>query len=173
MLLHTMNQLKTVVILLAILIAAVSCSFYFEAGYRRLIRYLYEITSGVNISFVLPKKNAFYQSEIYTFFLTIYNCSLSSLVKKTGRQILLKLALAIFLFSLSVSNTYMALRGKENANSNDVKGWVGASENYTLVTVPKGIDQKIEIDVTDGFKDFFLKTWTLALFKVKELAEGS
>lgn len=51
----------------------------------------------------------------------------------------------------------MALRGKENANSNDVKGWVGASENYTLVTVPNGIDQKNEIDVTDGFKDFFSK----------------
>ncbi|CAN5435833.1 hypothetical protein BH10BAC2_BH10BAC2_38710 [soil metagenome] len=97
-----MNKLKTGLLLFAILIASVCCSFYFEADYRRLIRYLYELTSVGKISFIVPKKYLHFASIKFTLSFSLFTTGLFLLlVKKTGRQILIGLALALFLFSLS------------------------------------------------------------------------
>lgn len=61
--------------------------------------------------------------------------------------------------------------GIEDTGSEAVKGWAGAMENYTLTNENGKTKLVVDMDVTDDFKDYFLKTWPAALEKVKELAE--
>jgi len=61
--------------------------------------------------------------------------------------------------------------GVEDTNSEKVSKWSGASENYTLSPTAKGTDLTIDMDITEEFKDYFLKTWPKALENVKQLAE--
>jgi hypothetical protein len=61
--------------------------------------------------------------------------------------------------------------GIEDTESENVKGWAGALENYTLAEDNGKTKLDVEMDSTDDFKDYFLKTWPIALEKVKELAE--
>jgi Activator of Hsp90 ATPase homolog 1-like protein len=75
-------------------------------------------------------------------------------------------------------NEYMSIKhlgvvkdGVEDLDSEKTKEWAGALENYTLKTVSGKTELTVDMDITDEFKDYFLKTWPKALEKVKELAE--
>jgi hypothetical protein len=75
-------------------------------------------------------------------------------------------------------NEYMSFKhlgvvkdGVEDTESDSVKSWAGAMENYTLAEDNGKTKLDVEMDSTDDFKDYFLKTWPVALDKVKELAE--
>lgn len=61
--------------------------------------------------------------------------------------------------------------GIEDTQSESVKSWAGAMENYTLTDENGKTKLIVDMDCTDDFKDYFLKTWPAALEKVKELAE--
>ena len=61
--------------------------------------------------------------------------------------------------------------GVEDTVSESVQGWAGAMENYTLTEEHNKTKLVVDMDVTDDFKDYFQKTWPVALEKVKELAE--
>ena len=61
--------------------------------------------------------------------------------------------------------------GIEDTKSEAVQGWAGAMENYTLTDENGKTKLIVDMDSTDEFKDYFLKTWPIALEKVKELAE--
>ena len=61
--------------------------------------------------------------------------------------------------------------GIEDTKSEAVQGWAGAMENYTLTDENGKTKLIVDMDSTDEFKDYFLKTWPVALEKVKELAE--
>lgn len=61
--------------------------------------------------------------------------------------------------------------GAEDTESDSVKGWKGAKENYTLTDESGKTKLLVEMDSIDEFKDYFLKTWPQALQKLKELAE--
>ncbi len=61
--------------------------------------------------------------------------------------------------------------GVEDLESEQVKKWAGAHENYTLKTVNGKTELSVEMDITDEYKDYFEKTWPKALDLVKELAE--
>jgi uncharacterized protein YndB with AHSA1/START domain len=61
--------------------------------------------------------------------------------------------------------------GVEDTNSEKVNAWAGARENYTLTDENGKTRLVVDMDITDDFKDYFLKTWPVALEKVKELAE--
>ena len=61
--------------------------------------------------------------------------------------------------------------GKEDTESESVKAWAGAHENYTLTEENGKTKLIVDMDSTDEFKDYFLKTWPVALEKVKELSE--
>ena len=64
--------------------------------------------------------------------------------------------------------------GVEDTESEKVKQWAGATENYRL-TDENGktkLDVDLDVDNTNGdFKNYFIKTFPIALEKVKELAE--
>jgi uncharacterized protein YndB with AHSA1/START domain len=75
-------------------------------------------------------------------------------------------------------NEFMSFRhlgevkdGVEDTSSEKVKEWSGAMENYFLKEKDGNTELRIEMDVTEDFKDYFTGTWPKALLKIKELAE--
>ena len=61
--------------------------------------------------------------------------------------------------------------GVEDTESEKVKSWAGAMENYRLTDENGKTKLEVDMDSTDEFRDYFEKTWPVALEKVKELAE--
>lgn len=72
---------------------------------------------------------------------------------------------------MSIKHLGMVTKGVEDTESEKVKEWAGAMENYTLKTVNGGTELTVDMDITDEYRDYFVKTWPLALDKVKEIAE--
>ena len=72
---------------------------------------------------------------------------------------------------MSIKHLGIVKKGVEDLDSEKTKEWAGALENYTLKTVNGKTELTVDMDITDEFKDYFLKTWPMALEKVKELAE--
>ncbi|WP_345949936.1 SRPBCC domain-containing protein [Mucilaginibacter sp. PAMB04274] len=62
--------------------------------------------------------------------------------------------------------------GVEDTESDKVKQWAGAHENYTLNEANGQTELVVEMDSDANFKDYFLKTWPPAMDKIKELAEA-
>lgn len=62
--------------------------------------------------------------------------------------------------------------GVEDFDSPQTKEWAGALENYTLRQENDKTELIIDIDITEEYKDYFIKTWPKALEKVKEMAEA-
>ncbi len=78
----------------------------------------------------------------------------------------------------NIPNEYMSIEhlgyvknGVEDRHSEEVKKWAGAHENYTLKNVNGHTELVVDMDIVDEYKDYFIKTWPLALEKVKELSE--
>lgn len=76
-------------------------------------------------------------------------------------------------------NEYMSFKhlgvvnnGVEDTESEKVKDWAGAMENYTLKDVGGKTELTVDLDINDAFKDYFENTFPKALEKVKELAEA-
>ncbi|HET8837991.1 MAG TPA: SRPBCC domain-containing protein [Flavobacteriaceae bacterium] len=61
--------------------------------------------------------------------------------------------------------------GKEITEGEEVKKWVPAYENYTLKKRNGKTELVIDMDIADEYEDYFLKTWPIALHKLKELSE--
>ena len=62
--------------------------------------------------------------------------------------------------------------GVEDTSSEKVSGWAGATENYFLKEAGGKTELKVEMDITDEFKDMFSKIWPKALEQVKTLCEN-
>lgn len=72
---------------------------------------------------------------------------------------------------LSIEHLGIVTEGVEETESEDVKKWQGARENYTL-RENEGISElSVEMDVAQEEKQMFQEIWPRALAKVKELAE--
>jgi len=61
--------------------------------------------------------------------------------------------------------------GVEDTESDKVKSWKGAFENYTLKEVDGATELLIEMDANDNFKGFLLETFPKAIEQVKILSE--
>jgi len=82
----------------------------------------------------------------------------------------------------NVPNQYMSFEhlgevknGVEDTESEQVIAWAGAHENYTLKKVDNHTELLVEMDsanIPEEFKSYFLKTWPLAMDKIKVLAEA-
>jgi uncharacterized protein YndB with AHSA1/START domain len=77
-----------------------------------------------------------------------------------------------------IPNEYMSIRhigelrkGVEDLDSESVKKWAGCHENYILKSSGSNTELVIEMDMIEGFEDYFLETWPKALEKVKDLSE--
>jgi len=78
----------------------------------------------------------------------------------------------------NMPNEYMSFKhlgvvkqGVEDTESDQVKGWAGALENYSLKEEGGKTTLSVEMDSADDFADYFEKTWPEALKKLKQLAE--
>ena len=72
---------------------------------------------------------------------------------------------------MSFEHLGIVKNGVEDTESDEVKNWAGAKENYTLTEENGKTKLVVDMESADDFKDYFLKTWPVALEKVKELAE--
>ncbi len=77
-----------------------------------------------------------------------------------------------------VTNEFMSFKhlgvvkdGVEDTESEKVKGWAGAHENYRLAQKGNTTELSVELDINDEFKDYFINTFPVALNKVKEISE--
>ncbi len=63
--------------------------------------------------------------------------------------------------------------GVEDYDSEEVKKWGNAFENYKISTKEDGKSLlSVEMDTTEEYKSYFEESWPKALEKVKELAES-
>jgi len=72
---------------------------------------------------------------------------------------------------MSFEHLGVVKNGVEDTESESVKEWAGAKENYTLTDEDGKTKLIVDLDSNDEFKDYFIKTFPVALEKVKELAE--
>ena len=72
---------------------------------------------------------------------------------------------------MSFEHLGVVKNGVEDTESESVKEWAGARENYTLKEENGKTKLVVDLESTDEFKDYFTKTFPVALEKVKELAE--
>jgi len=61
--------------------------------------------------------------------------------------------------------------GTEDMDSEGVRKWAGAMENYTLANIGGKTELTVELDMTDEHKEYFANTWPKALQKLRSLAE--
>jgi hypothetical protein len=61
--------------------------------------------------------------------------------------------------------------GIEDTESDKVKGWAGALENYTLKEVNGITELTVDMDMNEDYKDYFVGTFPKALEQVKILSE--
>lgn len=73
---------------------------------------------------------------------------------------------------ISIHHLGMYMNGVEDYESEEVKKWTGAIENYKLSTKDGKSLLSVELDTTEDHKSYFEEKWPIALEKVKELAEG-
>lgn len=72
---------------------------------------------------------------------------------------------------ISIEHVGMINNGIEDMTSEEVKKWVPAFENYTLVDKEGGTEVLVDMDILDEYKDMFEQMWPKALLLLKELAE--
>lgn len=64
------------------------------------------------------------------------------------------------------------INGKEDFDSDKVKAWAGASEDYTLEESDGKTTVTVSMDIDEEYTDFFEKTWPRALEHLKNISEG-
>ena len=72
---------------------------------------------------------------------------------------------------MSFEHLGVVKNGVEDTESESVKEWAGARENYRLTEENGKTKLVVDMDSTDEYKDYFEKTFPFALEKVKDLAE--
>jgi hypothetical protein len=72
---------------------------------------------------------------------------------------------------LSIEHLGAVKNGVEDTDSDEVKGWAGAHEDYSLREVAGGVTLTVEMDVTDEYRKYFEETWPKALSKLKHVCE--
>ena len=72
---------------------------------------------------------------------------------------------------ISIEHLGLVHDGKEDTQSDAVKGWAGAFENYTFKEKDTKTELHIDVDANEEFKDMFASIWPKALDKLKEIAE--
>ena len=74
---------------------------------------------------------------------------------------------------ISIRHLGFILKGIDDTQSEAVRAWVPAYENYTFQAVPEGTRLLIELDVTEDFEREMKESWPKALTRLKTLCEGS
>ena len=72
---------------------------------------------------------------------------------------------------MSIEHLGMYDNGKEDLESDEVKAWQGATENYLLEESNGCTNLTITMDINAAEKDFFTEAWPKALTSVRDISE--
>jgi hypothetical protein len=72
---------------------------------------------------------------------------------------------------ISIRHLGFVANGIEDTDSDSVRAWAPAYENYTFNPVPEGTRLVVDQDVTDDFERFMQDRWPKALDLLKQLCE--
>ena len=72
---------------------------------------------------------------------------------------------------ISLKHIGYVLDGVDDTESEEVKAWAPAFENYTLTSTEDGAELAVDIDVLPEYQAFFEEVWPKALETLKRLAE--
>ena len=73
---------------------------------------------------------------------------------------------------MSIEHLGMLKDGAEDFDSDEVKSWAGAMENYTLEEKDGSTELSVSTDITEEYKEMFAQMWPKALDKLKALSEN-
>lgn len=73
---------------------------------------------------------------------------------------------------MSIEHLGMVKDGTEDFDSDEVKSWAGAMENYTLEEKNGNTELSVSTEITEEYKEMFAGMWPKALDKLKALAES-
>lgn len=74
---------------------------------------------------------------------------------------------------LSIKHLGYIKDGIEDTDSEEVRSWAPAFENYTFSKAGAGTELKVDIDMPDAWADFMNSAWPKALAKLKSICESS
>ena len=72
---------------------------------------------------------------------------------------------------VSIEHRGHVLKGVDDTESDAVKAWTPAYENYTFTEMDEGTELAVDIDIPSTYQAYFEGVWPKALKAVKELAE--
>ena len=74
---------------------------------------------------------------------------------------------------MSIRHLGIVTKGVEDTESEAVRDWAPAYENYTFTSVPGGTKVTVDQDVTEDFEQSMRETWSKAFERLKVLCEAS
>ena len=74
---------------------------------------------------------------------------------------------------ISIRHIGMIVNGAEDTESDAVRAWTPAFENYTFAEVDGGTRLVVDQDVTDAFEDDMRDAWPKALRCLKAICEAN
>ena len=74
---------------------------------------------------------------------------------------------------VSIKHIGMIKNGVEDTESDDVRKWAPAYEDYTFVSNDGGTEVKVELDVSAEWEDYMREKWPKALAILKSLSEAA
>ena len=72
---------------------------------------------------------------------------------------------------VSIRHLGYIFKGVEDTESDAIRAWAPAFENYSFSSVPEGTRIVVDQDVTDEFEQYMRDTWLKALGLLKQLCE--
>lgn len=73
---------------------------------------------------------------------------------------------------ISIKHLGYVKDGVDDTESEEVRSWAPAFENYSFRSTAEGTEVSVVMDCTKDFVEFMEKTWPKALEKLKALCEG-
>lgn len=73
---------------------------------------------------------------------------------------------------ISIRHLGWVVKGADDLDSDSVRAWAPAYENYTFKAVPGGTQLVVDQDMTGDYVDYMQRTWPLALARLKALCEA-
>ena len=72
---------------------------------------------------------------------------------------------------ISIRHLGCIMNGIEDTQSESVRSWAPAYENYTFTSVPEGTRIVVDQDVTADYEQFMKEAWPKALVLLKQICE--
>ena len=74
---------------------------------------------------------------------------------------------------ISIRHLGLIVRGVVDTESESVRAWAPAYENYTFAPTAEGTKLVIDQEVTEEFEKYLVEAWPRALDRLKALCEGA